>query len=255
MSLSQDAHADLRNVEALVFDVFGTTLDWHGSIVEELASIGQDKQVDGDWSNFAKTWRRGYIEHVQKIAQGNDSSLTMDELHRELLEKMLLSSEWKHLGAVLDAEERTKLNNVWQYLEAWSDAPASISALKKEEMIVGALSNGNSRLLIDLAKYTELSWDFVFSSELFGSMKPDIKVYQGAMKQLSLEPQKCAMVATHAWDLRGAAKAGMKTVYVARNAEEPIGYEEVKAKSEGGEVDLVFDSFTDLAVFLSRRKM
>ncbi|KAK7050327.1 hypothetical protein R3P38DRAFT_2763463 [Favolaschia claudopus] len=151
--MSQDAYADLRNVEALVFDVFGTTLDWHGSIVEELASIGRNKQVDGDWSNFAKTWRRGYIEHVQKIAQGNDSSLTMDELHRELLEKMLLSPEWKHLGAVLDAEERTKLNNVWHRL-------------------------------------------------------------QGAMKQLSLEPQQCAMVATHAWDLRGAAKAGMKTVYV-----------------------------------------
>ncbi|KAK6992850.1 Haloacid type II [Favolaschia claudopus] len=250
--MSQDA--DLRNVEALVFDVFGTTLDWHGSIVEELASIGQKKQVDGDWSNFAKTWRRGYIEHVQKIAQGNASSLTMDELHRELLEKMLLSSEWKHLGTVLDAEERTKLNNIWHRLQAWSDAPASISALKKE-IIVGALSNGNSRLLIDLAKFTELSWDFVFSSELFGSMKPDIKVYQGAMKQLSLEPEKCAMIATHAWDLRGAAKAGMKTVYVARNAQEPIGYEEVKAKSEGGEVDLVFNSFTDLAVFFSRRKM
>ncbi|KAF8217976.1 HAD-like domain-containing protein [Mycena galopus ATCC 62051] len=235
---SSPMSSDLRNVQALLFDVFGTTVDWHGSLTEDLATLGKKYGIDGDWSAFSKTWRRGYIEHVQDISRGGTGVLNMDELHRGILEKTLESPEWNHFGAVLDQEEREKLNNAWHRLRGWPDVTAGLYALKKE-LIVGSLSNGNPRLLIDVAKFADLPWDFVFSSEFFGSFKPDLKVYQGAIKYLSLEPEKCAMVAAHAWDLRGAAAAGMKTIYVRRAAEEPIGQEEVKPKSEGGEVDLM----------------
>ncbi|KAJ7347904.1 HAD-like domain-containing protein [Mycena albidolilacea] len=243
----------LRNVQALLFDVFGTTVDWHGSLIEELAALGNKYGVDGDWSAFSKIWRRGYIDHIQEIAQGGTGSLNVDELHRGVLEKMLESPEWKFFGAVLDGEERDNLNNAWHRLRGWPDTTTGLCDLKKE-MIVGALSNGNTRLLIDMAKFTDLPWDFVFSSELFGSFKPDSKVYQGAIRHLSLEPQYCAMVAAHSWDLHGAAGVGMKTIYVKRAAEEPVAQEEVKPKSQGGEVDLVVNSFTELAAILANRK-
>ncbi|KAF7378055.1 Haloacid type II [Mycena sanguinolenta] len=247
-------NSDMRDVQALVFDVFGTTVDWHGSLVDDLASLGNKYEIrNADWSVFAKTWRRGYIDHVQALTQGGTGTTNMDELHREVLEKMLQSPEWKHLGAVLNAEEREKLNHAWHRLRGWPDTTAALYALKKN-MIVGALSNGNTRFLIDVTKFADLPWDFLFSAEFFGSFKPDPKVYQGAMKHLALDPQKCAMVATHVWDLRGAAAVGMKTIFVKRAAEEPVAEDEAKPKSEGGEFDLVLDSFAELAHFYNGGK-
>ncbi|KAF7368749.1 Haloacid type II [Mycena venus] len=245
--------SDLHGVQVLLFDVFGTTVDWHGSLVDELAALGRKYAVDGDWSTFSKTWRLGYVNHIHEIAKGGTGSLNMDKLHREILEKILQSSEWKHFGAVLDEEQRENLNNAWHRLRGWPDTTAGLHTLKKHR-IVGALSNGNTRLLIDLAKFSDLPWDVVFSSELFGSFKPDLKVYQGAIKHLSLEPQNCALVAAHMWDLRGAAATGMKTIFVKRAAEEPIGQAEVKTKSDGGEVDLVVDSFAELAAIFAEGK-
>ncbi|KAJ7474836.1 HAD-like domain-containing protein [Mycena latifolia] len=243
----------LRDVQALVFDVFGTVVDWHDSLTRELATLGKKYGVDGDWSAFAKTWRRGYMDGIQEVAKGGAGSLNVDEMHREILEKILRSPEWSDFGIKLNQEEREKLNSAWHRLHGWPDATPGLYALKKHAL-VGALSNGNVRLLVDMAKHTDLPWDFVFSSELFGSFKPDPKVYQGAMKHLSLEPQNCAMVAAHAWDLRGAAQTGMKTIYVPRAAEEPLDQGEVKPKSEGGEVDLVVSSFVELAALFAGRK-
>ncbi|KAJ7202087.1 HAD-like domain-containing protein [Mycena pura] len=250
--------AGLRNVHALLFDVFGTTVDWHASLIQELTALGETHGVGtgvyipsftyADWSAFSKTWRRGYMNHIQNIASGGVGTTNMDEMHREILEHMLKSPEWKNFGALLGEGERTTLNNAWHRLHGWPDATDGISALKKNVLVV-ALSNGNMRMLIDLAKFAHLPWDAIFSSELFGSFKPDPKVYQGAMKHLSLAPENCAMVAAHMWDLRGAARAGMKTIYVRRAAEEPTGEDpdmQIKAKSQGGEVDLVVDSFAEL---------
>ncbi|KAJ7653073.1 HAD-like domain-containing protein [Mycena polygramma] len=246
--------SDLRNVQVLLFDIFGTTVDWHGSLVEELGRLGRKHDcLDENWSDFSKSWRLGYMDHIGEISRGGTRIVPWDELHRGVLEHILQSPEWKHFGAVLNEEEREHLNNVWHRLHGWPDATAGIYALKKQK-IVGALSNGNTRLLVDLAKATDLPWDVVFSSEMFDSLKPDPKVYQGAMKHLSVDPQNCALVAAHLWDLRGASSAGMKTIYVTRAAEEPVDEGEVKPKSEGGEVDLVVGSFTELAAIFSDGK-
>jgi len=246
----------LQNVQALVFDVFGTTVDWHGSLVEELAALGKKLGYVTDshrWSDFAKTWRRGYIDHIHEIAQGGTGTLNTDEMHRGILEKILRSPEWTEFGTLLDTEERDRINNAWHRLHGWLDATEGLYALKKHTM-VAALSNGNLRLLIDMAKHSDLPWDVVLSSELFGSFKPDTKVYADAMKHLALAPEHCAMVATHVWDLGGAARAGMKTIYVRRAAQEPVPDEELKLRSDGGEVDLVIDSFTELAGLFAARK-
>ncbi|KAJ7251447.1 haloacid dehalogenase, partial [Mycena rebaudengoi] len=252
----------LGDVQALIFDVFGTVVDWYGSIVRELELLGKKY---GTGYQFAITWRKGYTDHIHKISQGGSGSLNAD-----ILETMLQSSEWKAFGEFLGKDERDKLNNAWHRLDGmclrsfghfkfksgvvtgWPDATASLYALKSH--VIAALSNGNIRLLVDMAKHAELPWDVVFSSELFMSFKPDPNVYLGAMKHLSLKPENCAMVATHVWDLRGAARTGMKTIYVRRAAEKQEHEEEPKTKAEGGEVDAIIGSFTELVPLFSKQK-
>ncbi|KAJ6483924.1 HAD-like domain-containing protein [Mycena sanguinolenta] len=244
--------AGLADVHALLFDVFGTVVDWHGSVTRELERLGKKHGIDGDWNEFAKTWRRGYLENTRRIAHGGEGSLTVDVMHREILQNMLDTPQWKPFGDKLTSEARDELNLIWHKLDGWPDATPGLYALKKE-VIIATLSNGNVRLLLDMAKHADLPWDTIFSAELFSSFKPDPKVYLGAAKHLSLEPQNCAMVAAHLFDLRGAASVGMRTVYIPRSSENPNG-EEVKLRADNGDVDVVVDSFAELAALFAQGK-
>ncbi|KAJ7152765.1 HAD-like domain-containing protein [Mycena crocata] len=242
--------ASLSEVRALLFDVFGTVVDWHGSVANELAALGKKHGIDGDWDAFAWTWRRGYLMNTRKIAEGGTGSLNVDTMHREILEEILSTPEWKSFGETLTSDARADLNLVWHRLHGWPDATDGLYALKKQS-IISTLSNGNVRLLVDMAKHSDLPWDVIFSSELFGSFKPNPKVYLGAAKHLSLEPHNCAMVAAHIYDLRAAASIGMRTIYIRRVGEESPEVGEVKSKAEGGEADVIVDSFLDLAKLLA----
>ncbi|KAJ7152720.1 HAD-like domain-containing protein [Mycena crocata] len=195
----------------------------------------------------------------RKIAEGGTGSLNVDTMHREIPEEILGAPEWKALGEALTSDARADLNLVWHRLHGWPDATDGLYALKKQR-IISTLSNGIVRLLVYMAKHSDLPWDLIFSSELFGSFKPKLpfvimltnpEVYRGAAKHLSLEPHNCAMVAAHIYDLRAAASIGMRTIYIRRVGEESPDAGEVKSKAEGGEVDMVVDSFIDLAKLLA----
>ncbi|KAJ7354388.1 haloacid dehalogenase [Mycena albidolilacea] len=244
--------SELTDVKALLFDVFGTVVDWHGSVTQELERLGKEHAIDADWKDFATTWRRGYLENTRRIAQGGTGPSSVDVMHREILQDILDTPLWRPVGDKLTSDARDELNLIWHRLNGWPDATPGLYALKKEG-IIATLSNGNVRLLVDMAKHADLPWDTVFSAELFGSFKPDPKVYLGAVKHLSLEPYQCAMVATHVFDLRAAASVGMRTVYIPR-AGENIGGGEVKSKAEGGDIDVVVESFMELATLLAERK-
>ncbi|KAJ2933300.1 hypothetical protein H1R20_g3794, partial [Candolleomyces eurysporus] len=132
---------------------------------------------------------------------------------------MLASPEWSRIAPHWSENERDFLNLVWHRLRAWPDTVEGLRALK-EKYIIGTLSNGNVRLLVDMAKYADLPWDVVFSGELFQTYKPNPNAYLEAIRYLSLAPHEVAMVAAHAFDLRAAAKLGMRTFYVHRDQEE-----------------------------------
>ncbi|KAI0770922.1 haloacid dehalogenase [Trametes elegans] len=237
----------LEGIEAYVFDVFGTVVDWYGSITRALAAYTGSR--DEDWAIFAKQWRRGYKEYTAKVSKGGEGSTNADVMHREILDGMLDSPRWKHLASQFDDAKRQKLVLFWHKLDGWPDSSNGLYGLKKKA-IIGTLSNGNVRLLVDMARHANLPWDIVFSGELLGSYKTNPKVYLGAIHHLSLPPEKVAMVAAHIDDLQAAGSHGIKTVYVRRPTEDIDVQATVKTKAEGGEVDVIVDSFEELAALL-----
>ncbi|KAI0700716.1 haloacid dehalogenase [Cytidiella melzeri] len=235
----------LKGAEAFLFDVFGTVVDWQSSVSKQL-SVHYEGIFEIDWTEFANEWRAGYMAATKRIASGGSGSTNIDTIHRELLDEMLASQKWEHLGRMWSAEKREEINMVWHKLNGWPDSTEGLYALKKQA-IIGTLSNGNVRLLTDMAKYADLPWDVVFSGELMGSYKPNPKVYLGALHHLSVPPDKCVMVAAHIYDLQNAASHGMKTVYVRRATEDIGRSDSVASKANGGEVDMVVDSIMELA--------
>ncbi|KLO10028.1 haloacid dehalogenase [Schizopora paradoxa] len=254
--MTSNSSSPLKGVEVFTFDVFGTVVDWLNTgirVLKEKAKKAQDlKEVtDSDWEDFMKEWRGGYRDRT--ISGGlhglGGQTLSVDVMHREILDAMLDSDRWRMLGAIWGESDRNELVMLWHKLDGWPDSSSGLKSLKEQAFIV-TLSNGNVRLLADMAKHADLRWDVILSAELLGSFKPNPKVYLGAMHHLSVRPENCAMVAAHIFDLRAAASHGMKTVYVRRPTEDVDVRDSVKPKSEGGDVDVVVDGLDELAALL-----
>ena len=161
----------------LVFDIFGTVVDWHGSIVREIQR--RFPQLDAD--AFALAWRAGYQPAMEAVRSGGRGFLKLDTLHREILDGMLQRFGLDHLTET----ERDDLNRVWHRLDPWPDSVAGLTRLKSRFTIC-SLSNGNIGLLTEMAKGAGLPWDCVLSAELFRAYKPDPRVYLGAAEVCSM---------------------------------------------------------------------
>lgn len=191
----------------LVFDIFGTVVDWHGSIVRE---VGQRfPRVDAD--AFALAWRAGYQPAMEPVRSGGRGFVKLDVLHREILDGLLPRFGLAHLGET----ERAELNRVWHRLAAWPDSVAGLTRLKARFTIC-SLSNGNLGLLTDMAKHAGLPWDCVLGAEVFQAYKPDPRVYLGAAGVFDAAPGDVMMVAAHHDDLAAARANGLQTAYVER---------------------------------------
>jgi 2-haloacid dehalogenase len=156
-----------RRPDALLFDVFGTVVDWRGSLVRELARIGRRQGVKGDWAAFADAWRAGYRPAMDRVRRGDSAWRSIDALNLEILRPLIRRS-----GLRLSSSELLDLNAAWHWLAPWPDSAAGIARLKRR-FTVGTLSNGNMSLLIDLARAGRLPWDVILSAELFRHYKPD----------------------------------------------------------------------------------
>lgn len=82
--------------------------------------------------------------------------------------------------------------------------------------VVATLSNTDMATMVNLFKRLDISWDAIFTAEVFGRFKPDPSVYRGALRYLGVEPYEAAMVAAHPYDLRAARQLGMGTIFVSR---------------------------------------
>ena len=189
-------------VKALVFDTFGTVVDWRSSVAREVAAVAASKGVTLDAARFADAWRAGYGPSMNRVRSGELPWTRLDALHRMTLDRILV--DFKLAG--LSEEEKVALNHAWHRLTPWPDAVAGLRRMKKR-FIVAPLSNGNISLMTNLAKYSGLPWDVILGAELARHYKPDREVYQSAADILDLKPAEVMMVAAHLGDLR-AAEAG-----------------------------------------------
>ena len=227
-------------VKALVFDVFGTVVDWRASIIREGQLLGEHKGYNVDWGVFADRWRAGYGPSMNRVRNGELPWTKLDTLHRMVLDELV--QEFELTG--LSEEELVEFNLAWHRLSPWPDTVAGLNRLRNE-YVIASLSNGNVSLLVDIAKNAGIQWDTVLSAELSRHYKPDPEAYLKAPELLSLSPQQVLMVATHPSDLRSAANAGLKTAYVHRALER--GAQNPKVPPARDEFDLFADDFLDLA--------
>jgi 2-haloacid dehalogenase len=228
------------NVKAMVFDVFGTVVDWRSSLIEEGRQWNQRKGWTVDWAAFADRWRAGYAPAMQRVRSGQLPWTRLDDLHRMVLDEIL-----RDLQLELRAAEREQLNRVWHRLQPWPDSVAGLQRLKRK-YIIATLSNGNVSLLTNMAKHAGLPWDTVLSAELARHYKPDPEVYLMAADLLGCRPQETMMVTAHRNDLDAAAKLGLRTAFVHRPREFGAGPRKADT-AQPGEFDLVARDFLDLA--------
>jgi 2-haloacid dehalogenase len=227
-------------VKALVFDTFGTVVDWRSSVAREVEALAKRKGVAIDAPKFADAWRAGYGPSMNRVRSGDLPWTRLDALHRMTLDKILIDFAF----AGLSEEEKASLNHAWHRLTPWSDAVAGLIRLKKK-FIIAPLSNGNISLMTDLAKHSGLPWDVILGAELVRHYKPDREVYQSAADILDLKPADVMMVAAHLGDLRAAKQVGLRTAFVTRPKEfGPDGKPDLKGDAS---VDLSATDFNDLA--------
>jgi len=231
---------EFTSVKALVFDTFGTVVDWRTSVTQEVEQLAKKKGLKVDAAKFADAWRAGYGPSMNRVRTGELPWTRLDALHRMILDKILV--DFGITG--LSESEIDTLNHAWHRLRPWPDSVSGLTRLKKQ-FIIAPLSNGNIALMTNLAKYGGLPWDCILGAELARHYKPDREVYQSAADFLDLKLDQVMMVAAHLGDLRAAKGVGLRTAFVPRPHEYgPGGKPDLQPDSA---VDLPATDFNDLA--------
>lgn len=201
-------------VEALLFDVFGTVVDWRGGVLRELTAFGAQRRLAADWEGIADEWRGEYQPAMEEVRSGRRGWTILDVLHREGLERVL----GRHGITGLADADLAELTRAWHRLDPWPDAVPGLERLKAR-FIVGTLSNGNVGLLTRLARYGGLRWDVILCAETARAYKPQPEAYLRNAALLNLEPHEVMLVAAHNNDLRAASALGFRTAFVPRPTE------------------------------------
>ena len=208
-------------VRALVFDVFGTLVDWRSGIAGAFAGAG----AEGDPGRLADEWRLRFLMATQEVVRRERDWADVDDLHRET--------------------GPPELVDAWHRLDPWPDVPSGLDALR-ERRIVATLSNGHLAMLIDMARHAGLRFDALLSAEMAQTYKTDSAVYALAPRYLRLAPEEIMLVAAHPIDLAGARAAGLRTAYVDR----PLEYGEGSPAREDPDADLSVGDLHALAAAL-----
>lgn len=224
-------------IRALVFDVFGTVVDWRSAVAAALAEAG----VPGDAGELADEWRHRFWPVIGHVVTGERPWANFDELHRATLDEML-----GERGVDLPEDERRRLVAAWHRLDPWPDAPDGLEELRAG-YVTAALSNGHTALLVDLCRHGDLRFDCLISAELSRTYKPAREVYESAPRLLGLDPEQVMLVAAHPLDLEGARRTGLRSAFVDR----PLEYGPGSEPREDPQADFSTSDLHDLAVQLA----
>lgn len=229
-----------RKPVAIVFDTFGSVVDWRGSLIADLTAYGQKRGVTADWPALVDAWRAAYHPSMDRVRKGEQPWTKLDGLHRASLDKLVADFGIKGLTEA----DLVHINLGWHRLNGWPDSVPGLARLKSK-FVIGPLSNGNVSLLTYMAKHAGLPWDMVFGSDLFGHFKPDPETYLGVAKLMDLEPGQVMMAAAHNGDLANARKCGLMTAFWPRPLE--YGPHQKRDYAAEQEWDVVATDIEDLA--------
>jgi len=209
---------DPASIRALTFDVFGTVVDWRGSIARDLGEFfgRRTPRIERDWAKVADAWRGKYQPAMERVRGGGRGFVKLDVLHLENLREVL--AEFSIAG--LSEEDIGHINRVWHRLDPWPDSVVGMTRLKRRYALA-SLSNGNVSLIVTMAKRAGIPWDTVLGAETARAYKPQPEAYLRAAEMLCLAPAQCLMVAAHNADLHAAAKCGFRTAFIRRPLEIP----------------------------------
>ncbi|HEX9276736.1 MAG TPA: haloacid dehalogenase type II [Casimicrobiaceae bacterium] len=229
----------MEHIRALFFDVFGTLVDWRGSIAREARALLAPLGIAIDWQAFADAWRSQYQPAMDEVRSGRLPFSKLDVLHRRNLDVILTDFGLDNI----DESTRANLNRAWHRLDAWPDTKPGLERLRTRFWIAPC-SNGNISLMVDLARRNGLVWDAILGAEIARDYKPKPAVYLAAAAAFDCKPHETMMVAAHSSDLAAAAATGLRTAFVARPDEYGKGKSENRASVP---VDLSTESLTALA--------
>jgi 2-haloacid dehalogenase len=229
------------DVQALVFDVFGTVVDWRSGVARESAPFLARYAPRADPAAFADAWRRRYSPAMEEVLSGRRPFARLDVLHRENLEALL--PEFGIDPVSVPPEELDALNLAWHRLDPWPDSVPGLTRLKPR-FIIAPLSNGNIRLMLDMAKRAALPWDAILGAELAQAYKPSPEAYLRTVEALMLQPGQVCLVAAHNSDLAAARRCGLRTAFIPRPMEH--GPEQTSDLGPEEDWDIVASDLEDL---------
>jgi len=229
-----------NDVQALVFDVFGTVVDWRSSIIDEGRSFGERLGVSTDWARFADSWRSRYQPSMEAVRSGKRAWTKLDELHRESLLALLEEFE---IHAISEADI-DHFNRAWHRLRPWPDSVPGLTRLRTR-FPLAPCSNGNVALLMNMARNAGLPWDAILGAEPARAYKPLPEAYLRTVDFLGLVPRQVMLVAAHNGDLMAASEQGLRTAFVARPTE--YGPDQTQDLRAEHDFDYVASSMEDLA--------
>jgi 2-haloacid dehalogenase len=238
-----------RAVRAVLFDVFGTVVDWRSGIAAAVRLFAGRHGLDLNEYAFADSWRGQYQPALGRVRSGARPFASLDVLHRENLDEALRAAALD--PAAFDPAELDVLARAWHFLPPWPDSVAGIAAIKQGGYIVGPLSNGNTSLLLDMAKAAGLPWDLILGADISRAYKPDPEAYLRPAALLELAPGAVMLAAAHPGDLAAARGAGLATAYIDRPAEHgPAARPATGTGADPGSWDLAGASITEIAARL-----
>jgi 2-haloacid dehalogenase len=204
------------HVRALLFDVFGTLVDWRSGVAREAKAILQPLGFSLDWLAFADAWRAQYQPALEEVRSGRLPYAKLDVLHRQTLQRILPRFG---IGG-LEEGHLDRLTLAWHQLDAWPDVPTGLARIR-QRFLIAPVSNGNIAIMCDLARRNDFRWDAILGADLARDFKPKAPVYLTAAEALGLRPEECMMCAAHGSDLAAAAENGLRTAFIARPEERP----------------------------------
>ncbi|HJK99268.1 MAG TPA: haloacid dehalogenase type II [Polyangiaceae bacterium LLY-WYZ-14_1] len=202
------AHSELRNVRACVFDAYGTLFDFHSAVARHREEIGPKADA------LSAVWRQKQLEYTWLRALMRRHA-PFREVTAEALDYAI-----EAVGLPRGDEVQETLMQAYLRLAAYPEVGEVMGRLRASRLKTAILSNGTPDMLGAAIESAGLAGtlDAVLSVEAVGVFKPDPRVYQLAVDELAVTPDRILFLSSNAWDVAGAAHFGFRVGWVNRSA-------------------------------------